>query len=180
MAQITQALQTDAMKPDEAHKLAGRLSFLIQAVFGGVGKAPILRRCTLGRRTPRPTSKTACPAGFEQHRGPSRRSCRRFGPASFFLDGEQRHQAGHVPTTASAAGPNRANNGWGFVLRLGGAVFYDHGVVPPWFFRSKFESRQAFIYMLEIFAQVVVLAAFSTHLPGAVTAFIDNTGARRR
>ncbi|CAE7210940.1 unnamed protein product [Symbiodinium necroappetens] len=96
---------------------------------------------------------------------------------AFFLDGEQRHKAGHVPTTASAAGPNRANNGWGFVLRLGGAVFYDHGVVPPWFFRSKFESRQAFIYMLEIFAQVVVLAAFSTHLPGAVTAFIDNTGA---
>ncbi|CAE7676939.1 prtp, partial [Symbiodinium sp. KB8] len=52
----------------------------------------------------------------------------------------------------SAARPNRANNGWDFVLRLGGAVFYDHGVVP-----------------------VVALAAFSTHLPGEVTAFIDNT-----
>ena len=162
-----------------------------------MGKAPILRRCTLGRRTPRPTPKTACLAGFEQHCGPSRRILPTIRPRfipfhpddmdsavlyadAFFLDGEQRHQAGHVPTTASAAGPNRANNGWGFVLRLGGAVFYDHGVVPPWFFRSKFESRQAFIYMLEIFAQVVVLAAFSTHLPGAVTAFIDNTGARRR
>ena len=36
MAQITQALQNDAMKPDEAHKLAGRLSFLTRAVFGGV------------------------------------------------------------------------------------------------------------------------------------------------
>ena len=93
---------------------------------------------------------------------------------AFFLDREQRHKAGHVPATASAAAPNRANNGWGFVLRLGGAVFYDHGVVPPWFLR-KFESRRAFIYMLEIFAQVAALAAFATHLPSTVTAFIDNT-----
>ena len=45
MAQITQPLQNDAMKPDKTHKLAGRLSFLTQAVFGGVGKAPIKAVC---------------------------------------------------------------------------------------------------------------------------------------
>ncbi|OLP96943.1 hypothetical protein AK812_SmicGene20786 [Symbiodinium microadriaticum] len=63
-----------------------------------------------------------------------------------------------------------SNNGCGFVLGLGGGIFYDHGVVPTWFLQ-KFESRRAFIYMLEIFAQVVA----HTYLPGAVTAFTDNT-----
>ena len=190
MAQITQALQNDAMKPDEAHKLAGRLSFLTQAVFGGVGKAPI--KAVYAR-----AADTAAHSndGLSGGLRAALRSLEKILPTirprfipfhpddmdtavlyadAFFLDGEQRHKAGHVPTTASAAAPNRANNGWGFVLRLGGVVFYDHGVVPPWFLR-KFESRRAFIYMLEVFAQVAALAAFATHLPGAVTAFIDNT-----
>ena len=53
-------------------------------------------------------------------------------------------------------------------------MFFDHGVVPPWFLQ-KFSARRAFIYMLEIFAQMVAFVAFSSQLPGAVTAFIDNT-----
>ena len=190
MAQITQALQDDALKPDEAHKLAGRLSFLTQAVFGGVGKAPI--KAVYARAADTAAhSKDGLSGGLRA----ALRSLEKILPTirprfipfypddmdtavlyadAFFLDGEQRHKAGHVPTTASAAAPNRTNNGWGFVLRLGGVVFYDHGVVPPWFLR-KFEARRAFIYMLEVFAQVAALAAFATHLPGAVTAFIDNT-----
>ncbi|OLP83053.1 hypothetical protein AK812_SmicGene36237 [Symbiodinium microadriaticum] len=190
MAQITQALQTDAMKPDEAHKLAGRLSFLTQAVFGGVGKAPIKAVYARAADTAAHSNDglsgglRAALHSLEKILPTIRPRFIPFNPDdmdtavlyadAFFLDGEQRHKAGHVPTTASAAAPNRANNGWGFVLRLGGMVFYDHGVVPPWFLR-KFESRRAFIYMLEVFAQVAALAAFATHLPGAVTAFIDNT-----
>ena len=190
LAQIRRALDTDALKPDEAQKLAGRLSFLTQAVFGGVGKAPTkaiyaraadtaahsddklslgLRSALLALEHILPTVKPRFIPFF-----PDDMDTAVLYADAFFLDGETRHKAGHVPTSANTGGVNRANNGWGFVLRLGGSVFYDHGVVPSWFLQ-KFAARRAFIYMLEIFAQMVALAAFSEQLPGAVTAFIDNT-----
>ena len=50
---------------------------------------------------------------------------------AFFTDGERRHKAGHVPDGMNPSPHQRAANGWGYVLRIGDRVFYDHGVVPP-------------------------------------------------
>ena len=53
-------------------------------------------------------------------------------------------------------------------------MFYDHGVVPPWFVKL-FAARRAYIYMLEVFAQIIAFAAFAQLMPPTVVAFIDNT-----
>ncbi|CAE7317206.1 unnamed protein product [Symbiodinium sp. CCMP2456] len=192
LEQIRRALDQDAMKPDEAQKLAWRLSFLTQAVFGGVGKAPTKAvyarpadtsahsddKLSLGLRSALVALEHILPT-VSANISDCVTRCDDMDTAvlyadAFFLDGERRHKAGHVPTSADTGGANRAKKGWGFVLRLGGSVFYDHGVVPTWFLQ-KFAARRAFIYMLEVFTQMVALAAFSAYLPGAVTAFIDNT-----
>ncbi|CAE7266077.1 unnamed protein product [Symbiodinium microadriaticum] len=90
---------------------------------------------------------------------------------AFFTDGERRHKAGHVPDGMNPSPHQRAANGWGYVLRIGDRVFYDHGVVPPWFVKL-FAARRAYIYMLEVFAQII---AFAKMMPPTIVAFIDNT-----
>ncbi|CAE7183879.1 hypothetical protein AK812_SmicGene22661 [Symbiodinium microadriaticum] len=81
------------------------LTVLTQAVFGGVGKASTKVHPVL----------------------PDDLDTAVLYADAFFLDGEMRHKAGHVPTTAG------------------------------------------------VFAQLVAIAAFSAHLSGALTAFIDDT-----
>ena len=48
---------------------------------------------------------------------------------------------------------HRSANGWGYVVRAGDATWYDPGSVPAWFVR-KFDTRRAYIYMLEVLAQI--------------------------
>ena len=88
------------------------------------------------------------------------------------MDRERRIKAGHV-TDERISPAARRRNGWGFVLRMGDMTFYDHGQVPQWFL-DHFAARKAFIYVLEIVAQVLPLAAFSSVLPMRWLAFIDN------
>ena len=63
----------------------------------------------------------------------------------------------------------RASNGWGYVVRIGEAVWYDSGFVPDSFVR-KFDSRRAYIYMLEVLAQLLAVVTLSKDW----VAFIDN------
>jgi hypothetical protein len=63
------------------------------------------------------------------------------------------------------------------VVRLGGRVFYDHGVVDATTI-SAFASRRAFIYLLEIVAQVMAQVALARFLPPSFVAFIDNEAGR--
>ena len=49
---------------------------------------------------------------------------------AFYLDGERRHKAGFVPSTARASQRDRQRNGWGFVLTIDDEVFYDYAEVP--------------------------------------------------
>ena len=93
---------------------------------------------------------------------------------AFFSAGEVRHKAGHVPDGVSPTQRQKAANGWGYVLRIGDQVFYDHGVAPTWFVKI-FAMRKAYIYMLEILAQLVAFVTFGAKLPTAIIAFIDNT-----
>ena len=43
-------------------------------------------------------------------------------------DGEKKHKVGHVPDGLNLTPRQRVANGWGYVLRLDGKVYYDHGV----------------------------------------------------
>ena len=79
-----------------------------------------------------------------------------------------------MPDGVSPTHRQKAANGWGYVLRIGDQVFYDHGVAPTWFVKI-FATRKAYIYMLEILAQLVAFVTFGAKLPTAIIAFIDNT-----
>ena len=63
---------------------------------------------------------------------------------AFFSAGEVRHKAGHVPDGVSPTPKQKAANGWGYVIRMGDGVFYDHGVAPTWFVKL-FATRKAYI-----------------------------------
>ena len=93
---------------------------------------------------------------------------------AFFVTDGNRHKAGHVPQTASTSPSHRSDNGWGFVLRIGELVYYDMGTVAEEHL-TAFTTRKAFIYALEILAQVIAATAFGGRLPAMWIAFIDNT-----
>ena len=78
-----------------------------------------------------------------------------------------------MPEDAGRHRQQRRRNGWGYVVQIGDQVFYDFGEAPPWFL-DVFAERKAFIYALEILAQVLALAAFAAKLPPLWTAYIDN------
>ena len=72
------------------------------------------------------------------------------------------------------AAKQKAANAWGYVIRIGDRIFYDHGVTPTWLVQI-FATRKAYIYMVEILAQLVAFVTFGAKLPAAIIAFIDNT-----
>ena len=60
------------------------------------------------------------------------------------------------------------------MVRIGNDAFCDFGEALPWFF-DVLSERKAFIYALEILAQVLAITTFSNRLPTWWTAYIDNT-----
>ena len=92
---------------------------------------------------------------------------------AFYKPGEVRHKAGHIPAEVAVKPGTRGQNGWGYVVRIGAEVFYDYGVAPAEFLHV-FAARKAFIYVLEILAQVLALVTMGRRLPQRWLAFIDN------
>ena len=73
--------------------------------------------------------------------------------------------------------PETLRNGWGFVVTIQGTTFFAHGHVPYWFVR-EFASRRAYIYMLEIVAQLLPILAMHDQLDRYIIMFVDNELAR--
>ena len=92
---------------------------------------------------------------------------------AFFLEGELRPKAEWVPPNAPMSRSHRASNGWGYVVRIGDSVYYDSGSIPNWFVR-KFDTHRAYIYMLEVLAQLSAVVTLARQLPCDWIAFIDN------
>ena len=65
----------------------------------------------------------------------------------------------------------------GASVHFNGRTLYDHGVVTPTLLNTLV-SRKAFIYSLEIVAQVIALVSFGRRLPMSWIAFIDNVASR--
>ena len=80
---------------------------------------------------------------------------------AFFLDGDLRKKPGHLAAGEPVPKAARWQNGWGYVLLLDGHVFYDYGVIRPEHL-APFAARKAFIYVLEIVAQVLPLVTFAS------------------
>ena len=88
--------------------------------------------------------------------------------------GEVRHKAGHIPSDLPQPPHVRDDNGWGYVVRIGEQVLFCHGTTPRSVL-NQITSRKAFIYALEIFAQLLAILSLAQRLPANWLAFIDNT-----
>ena len=64
---------------------------------------------------------------------------------------------------AGAAGRDRDDNGWGYVVRIGQTVYFDHGTTPHSVL-DAITSRCAFIYALEVYAQLMALFTLAGRL----------------
>ena len=64
-------------------------------------------------------------------------------------------------------------NGWGFVCHIYHHTVFAAGSVPPRVLRA-FCERRAFIYFLEIVAQLIAMAVLRNHFPALIIALIDN------
>ena len=65
-------------------------------------------------------------------------------------------------------------NGWGFIVRVGASITYGQGAVSKKLLQ-RFTSRRAFIYFLEIYAQLIAFFAHLEVLPPYWISFIDNS-----
>ena len=95
---------------------------------------------------------------------------------AFVEIGPHRYSAGDpdIPEGWSPRQRRPKANGWGFVFRtVTGDTYYSHGEIPAWFV-SRFASRKAYIYMLEVLAVVVATVHLRELLPPFFVVFIDN------
>ncbi|CAE7511741.1 unnamed protein product, partial [Symbiodinium sp. KB8] len=186
---IDTALAEDELAPDVASRLAGRLNFVTQSTFGAVGKAalqPVYARA----HDVAAASDTRLSMGLRAALLSLRHLLANIQPKvvpyvddgmpqaiiyadAFYKPGEVRHKAGHIPAEVAVKPGTRGQNGWGYVVRIGGDVYYDYGVAPAEFLHV-FAARKAFIYVLEILAQVLALVTMGCRLPQRWLAFIDN------
>ncbi|CAE7567933.1 unnamed protein product, partial [Symbiodinium microadriaticum] len=178
LAQLRRALHDDSLTPDDASRLAGRVAFLTQAVFGAVARAATKAINARAADTAAWSNDALSPGLAAALKTlvdilPTTRP--RFVPFdaaqldmavlyadAFFTDGERRHKAGHVPDGMNPSPHQHAANGWGYVLRIGDRVFYDHGMMPPWFVKL-FAARR-------VFAQIIAFAAFAKLMPPTIVA----------
>ena len=93
---------------------------------------------------------------------------------AFFELGERVWKPGDpdIPNT-SFQQASEFRNGWGFVVRIGNHVTYGHGSVSPTLLR-RFCHRRAYIYFLEIYAQLVAFCIHVRALPSCWLAYVDN------
>ena len=170
LEQIDGALKGDRLSPDAASRLAGRLTFLSQSTFGATGRAaikPLYSRAADTAANSEDTLSVGLRSALMALRRLVASSRPRLVPwpgrvrgpfpvlyaDAFFLDGDLRKKPGHIGPGEVVPRAARWQNGWGFVLILDGHVFYDYGAIKPEHL-APFAARKAFIYVLEIVAQV--------------------------
>ena len=156
---IAQALESNSLTPPEAGRLAGKLSFLTQAVFGAVGRAALQPVYATAHNTQTDEDQSLSTGlrsalyalahilddvkpRFLPNLVPQRLQAVIFADA-YVKTGKQAHKAGHVPHDLPLPACARDNNGWGYVVRIGEVVYFDHFTTP----RSVLDaitSRRAF------------------------------------
>ncbi len=185
------------LSPHEAAQMAGKLVFLSTTVFGRVGRAatkPIYGR----QYSPSPNQKltkairdallclqhvlrTAPPRQIPWDLVPV--PCNFLYADAFFDLGDKRYRPSDhdIPERWEPKSAHHLHNGWGTVFfprrpNWPEAVTM-RGEVPPKVLQ-QYCTRQAFIYFLEAWAQVLPSIAFNDWLDDAYIAFVDNDAAK--
>ena len=192
--QLQQILLDNRLAPREASSLAGKLQFV--SFFGQASAAalrPIYKRAR-GACFRSPTADWQLTEGLRDALEFLRLRLRDSKPrvvryevaeraviyadAFFEMEGKsfRPSQIEDVPSWGRRP-PATFTNGWGFVARVGERTFFAAGSVPFWFARH-FAPKRAYIYMLEVIAQIVPLLALHEVVPPHLLLFIDNEPAR--
>lgn len=188
---IEEALRLNHLNSDTAQKMAGKLIFLTSTLFGQLGRAAL--QPIYARAHGRGDKEIA-----DQLNGPLRSSLRTllnllteiqpqviprnpdqpviviYTDAYFQLDGKTMSPGStDLPRQWHKSKCHQYENGWGYVTYYNGVTRFAAGRIPPWVIK-KYCSRKAYIYFLEITAQLIAFLA-CRHLPSTlVISFIDN------
>ena len=189
---IHTALVQNRLTCEEAQQLAGKINFLSSTMFGQLGKAalqPVYARAhgsSSGPENFKPTGPLK--SGLQTLRAllqdniPSiiptknlQQTVVIYTDAYFTMHGTQ-HSVGStsIPTQWSAKHCPTYDNGWGFVIRVNDHTWYSAGKVPAKTLR-RFCSRKAFIFFLELVAQLIAFMFLRDPKMQLVISFIDNT-----
>ena len=150
LATIQQAIQSDSLPSEVAHKLAGKLVFLTTTLFGQLGRAAL-----------QPLYARAHGLSQDSHgdqlNGPLRSALLTlqnllkeiqprviprqmqeqvvvvYSDAYFVLEGQALSPGSdNVPTQWHKTKCHTYENGWGFVIHHEGTTYYSAGSIPPW------------------------------------------------
>eukprot|EP00435_Cladocopium_sp_Y103_P004623 s893_g1.t1 len=177
---------------EQAQKLAGKLIFLTSTLFGQLGRAalqPIYARAH-GQEASEKGDQLNWPLrsalrtlqGLLQQVQPRvvPRSIQQpsiiiYTDAYFVLNGEKVSVGSdQVPTQWSKYKCPTYENGWGYVIHFQDETYFASGTVPSWLLK-KFCSRKAYIYFLEVLAQLIALISCARLTSKLLISFIDNT-----
>lgn len=187
LTHIEEILQEDRLHPDAASKLAGKLQFMTESLQGNVMRTcltPLYTRASSANNDDKLNDEMVDALQTIQQVlkvGKPRHFAFKPDPASvvyadaFFLAGDKRlTPANHTEADWSAEHSNLLTNGWGFVIRIpNGTVIYGHGEIPGHLL-GRFANNKAFIYALEIIAQMVATVSTRRLLGNRCWCFCDN------
>ena len=186
-------LETDQLTPEEASRLCGKLVFLQSSLFGMAGRAPlspIYARSHGGASQALQLNQglrgaiqaliavlqSAKPRRIPLH-SVSQRTSVIYADAYFKL-GDTSWKVGHADAKQwTRSKVSTLQNGWGFLAKAGAVLTAGHGAVPAHVV-DCFGSRKAYIFFLEVNAQILTLLANRCFLDPFWVCFIDNRAGR--
>ncbi|CAE7654513.1 Dnmt3b [Symbiodinium sp. CCMP2592] len=182
-------LKADRLTPEEASRLCGKLVFLQSSLFGMVGRAalsPLYSRSHGGARQDIALNQglrsaiTVLLSVLQRAKPrciPLRPASRRTSVVyadAFFKLGDRLWKAGHAEVRHwTRSRVSSLQNGWGFLAKAGAVVTAGHGDVPAAVV-ELFGTRKAYIFFLEVNAQILALLANRRFLDSFWVCFIDN------
>ena len=188
--QIAEHLRSDSMTPDQAQQLAGRILFLNTTLFGQIGQ-PILRplygRAYGGSITTEDHLNHGLRSALRALHTWLEDSEPRIIPFNqkapqailytdaYFEMGDRSFQVSNdqIPQRWYHKQAPHYTNGWGFVVRTPSGCYYGCGRIPARILKA-YCHRKAYIYMLEITAQLAAMTILQTVMPSLVISFCDN------
>eukprot|EP00438_Fugacium_kawagutii_P014197 Skav207963 [mRNA] locus=scaffold108:749354:750307:- [translate_table: standard] len=186
-AHISHILQENQLHPDTASKLAGKLQFMTESLQGNIMKTclqPLYTRTASAGTGDElsedlvdslETIRTLLTFGKPRHFPFAPEAVATIYADAFFLAGDLRiTPANRSEHSWSAEHGNLFANGWGFVVRLpNDMVIYAHGEIPGHLL-GRFTNNRAFIYCLEVAAQILATVATRRLLGSHCWSFCDN------
>eukprot|EP00435_Cladocopium_sp_Y103_P030116 s227_g7.t1 len=187
---LDSTLESDRLPPSVAQRMAGKLAFLNTTLFGQVGSAAlylVYARAAQADSSSRNDSRLSfalrdaltclrallshCQPKWVPFVAPTQQVV--LYTDAFFELGDRKLSPSEAPLQWSPSGHKNLVNGWGLVARLGSGVVYALGSLPSTLL-LKYCTRRAFIYFLEIAAQIIAVVFLRRHLPTYWVSFIDN------